>query len=175
MQKLPHHARFAVVLLACLSVGLHWSALQVVGWVSMAVEFSRTSTVPTALEMTFDGKHPCELCKLVQDHGMRSESEKQNPPESKSDIKLLAATIWENPLRWLAPSFLISAFPNESRQVSLDNERPPVPPPRVVFSPVNHPSIAPTAGGLRRVMMSRPFSFIQVRQAVGVATLLIHS
>lgn len=130
MQKITRHFRLAVVLLACLSVGLHWSALQVVGWVSMAVEFSRTRPVAAALEMTFDGKHPCELCKLVQDHGPQSEGEKQSPPESKSEIKLLAASIWENPLSWLSRSFLITSFSDEARLASLARERPPVPPPR---------------------------------------------
>lgn len=136
MRTLSRHFRLAVLLLACLSVGLHWSALQVVGWVSMAVEFSRTSTVTTALEMTFDGKHPCELCKLVQSIGPLSESEKQSPPESKAEIKLLAAAIWENPLIWLSRLFSLTSFPDESQLASLARERPPVPPPRAGCSTV---------------------------------------
>lgn len=134
MQQITHHFRIAVVLLACLSVGLHWSALQVVGWVGMAVEYSRTSDVTTALEMTFDGKHPCNLCKLVQSQGPLSEGEKQSPPKSKTEIKLLAAAIWENPLVWLSRSFLFASFPDEPRVASLARERPPLPPPRFAHS-----------------------------------------
>lgn len=134
MQQITHHFRIAVVLLACLSVGLHWSALQVVGWVSMAVEFSRTRPMATALEMTFDGKHPCELCKLVQGKGPLSEGEEPSHPESKSEIKLLAATIWENPLGRLSRSCLISSIPDEQRLASLARERPLLPPPRVSVS-----------------------------------------
>ena len=144
MRNLAHHARLAVVLFACLSVGLQWSAVQVVGWVSMAVEFSRTRPVVTALEMTFDGKHPCELCKLVQDHGLRSESEKQSPPESKSEIKLLAATLWDNPLGWPVPLFLNTSFPDEPRLSLQTKKRPPVPPPRAalcLFSVVPSPPL----------------------------------
>ena len=135
MLRLTRHLRFLTVLLACLSVGLHWNALQVVGWVGMAVEFSRTRPVADALEMTFDGKHPCDLCKLVQNQGPLSEDDPQSPPKSKSELKLLVASIWENPLVSLKPSAEITAFPDEPRRASLARERPPVPPPRNALSP----------------------------------------
>ena len=130
MLRLTRHLRFLTVLLACLSVGLHWSAVQMVGWVGMAVEFSRTRPVADALEMTFDGKHPCDLCKLVQNHGPVSEDDPQSPPESKSELKLLVASIWEQPLFSVKPPAEIAAFPDEPRRASLARERPPVPPPR---------------------------------------------
>ena len=130
MTVITRYLRLVAVLLACLSVGLHWSAVQVVGWVGMAVEFSRTRPVADALEMTFDGKHPCVLCKLVQNHGPLSDQEPQSPPESKSDFKLLVASIWENPLVSLKPPAEIAALPDEPRRASLARERPPVPPPR---------------------------------------------
>lgn len=158
MQKLPHHARFVVVLLACLSVGLHWSALQVVGWVGMAVKFSHTRTVTAALVMTFDGQHPCDLCKLVQSQGPVSDGEKQSPPESKPEVKLMAATIWENPLGWLSRLFLIHSYPDESRLAWLTRARPPVPPPRTLGSSLNF-LMASTAGSRCRVEMSRPILF----------------
>jgi hypothetical protein len=42
LTSLIRHSRFAAVLFACMSVGLHWSALQVAGGVGgIAVEFSR--------------------------------------------------------------------------------------------------------------------------------------
>jgi hypothetical protein len=135
MLRLTRHLRFLTVLLACLSVGLHWNALQVVGWVGMAVEFSRTRPVADALEMTFDGKHPCDLCKLVQNQGPLSEDDPQSPPKSKSELKLLVASIWENPLVSLKPLAEITAFPDEPRRASLARERPPVPPPRNALSP----------------------------------------
>ncbi len=136
MTALTRHLRIVAVLLICLSVGLHWSALQVVGWVVMAAEFSRTRPVADALEMTFDGKHPCNLCKLVQNHGPISDREPQSSPESKSELKLFVASIWENPLVVLKSSAEIAAFPDEPRRASLARERPPVPPPRNAHRPV---------------------------------------
>jgi hypothetical protein len=130
---ITRYLRLVAVLLACFSVGLHWSAVQVVGWVGMAFEFSRTRAVADALEMTFDGKHPCDLCKLVQNQGPLSEDDPQSPPKSKSELKLLVAAIWENPLGSLMVTSLIVAFPAEPALASLARERPPVPPPRNAF------------------------------------------
>ena len=42
-------ARFIVVLLSCLSVGLHWGALQMVGWVTVKKN-------PSAPHLTAGGK-----------------------------------------------------------------------------------------------------------------------
>lgn len=130
MSALTRQLRFLAVLLACLSVGLHWSAVQVVGWVGMAVDFSQTRSVADALEMTFDGKHPCKFCKLVQNQGPLSDQESQSPKKSKSELKLPVVSIWENPMGSMMSTPMAAIFPDESGLASMARKRPPLPPPR---------------------------------------------
>jgi hypothetical protein len=49
-----------------LSIGAHWALLQSIAWIGMTVSYSQGASIATALEKTFDGKHPCPLCKLVK-------------------------------------------------------------------------------------------------------------
>lgn len=55
----------AVVVLT-LSLGLHWALLQSVAWVGMVVSYSQQDSLSTALEKTFDGRHACKLCRVVE-------------------------------------------------------------------------------------------------------------
>lgn len=58
----------STVLLCALLVGnnLHLPLLQVAAWCGMIVKYSRGSSVAEALEKTFDGKHPCCMCKAIK-------------------------------------------------------------------------------------------------------------
>src|SRR3974390_2687524 len=47
------------------SIGLHWAFFQSVAWVGMVITYSQESTLTDALGKTFDGKHPCSLCKQI--------------------------------------------------------------------------------------------------------------
>ncbi|MGO8927835.1 MAG: hypothetical protein ACLQU3_13215 [Limisphaerales bacterium] len=53
-----------VLALAC-SIGLHWGFLQSFAWATMLVDNLATTSFSAALQHTFDGKHPCALCKAV--------------------------------------------------------------------------------------------------------------
>lgn len=57
--------RACILLALVLSLGLHWTVLQSAAWVGMVVSYSRDGSVLDAFQKTFDGKHPCPLCKLV--------------------------------------------------------------------------------------------------------------
>jgi hypothetical protein len=48
-----------------LSAGGHMALLQGVAWANMIRDYSRTGSVTSALEKTFDGKHPCAMCKKI--------------------------------------------------------------------------------------------------------------
>ncbi|HTI69765.1 MAG TPA: hypothetical protein VMF06_07350 [Candidatus Limnocylindria bacterium] len=70
-------ARFAKALsvaLLIISVGMHWVLLQSVAWVGMVVTYAQRDSLPVALSKTFDGRHPCRLCKAVAS-GQQSEQE----------------------------------------------------------------------------------------------------
>ena len=45
--------------------GGHWAMLQSVAWAGMMKDFSRTGSIAEAVTKTFDGKHPCSMCKKI--------------------------------------------------------------------------------------------------------------
>jgi len=54
------------MILAVLSAtGTHWLALQSVAWTAMLAENLQSTSWQTAIKCTFDGKHPCCLCKQI--------------------------------------------------------------------------------------------------------------
>ena len=57
--------KWLTVLSLCAAIGLHWAALQTVAWMGMLLDYSRTGTVASAIEKTFDGHHPCPLCQAI--------------------------------------------------------------------------------------------------------------
>jgi len=65
--------------LSCLALfgasGGHWVVLQSVAWTEMWVRYAHTETVTQAAVKTFDGKHPCAMCKRI----IRAKSKDQKP------------------------------------------------------------------------------------------------
>lgn len=55
----------AVVLLALL-LGAQWTLLQAVAWTRMLVTYSHDHSWSEAVQMTFDGRHPCDLCHFIR-------------------------------------------------------------------------------------------------------------
>lgn len=62
LQRLP---RLAVVIALASSIGLHWAFFQSVAWMGMVISYSQQAGFQQALVKTFDGKHPCALCKEI--------------------------------------------------------------------------------------------------------------
>ena len=58
--------RWIVVCAIILGMGAHWAILQSVAWTGMVISYSQHGSFKEALERTFDGKHPCCLCKVVK-------------------------------------------------------------------------------------------------------------
>ncbi len=52
-----------------LTTGGHLAILQGVAWTNMVRDFAKTESIGTALEKTFDGQHPCTLCKKITETG----------------------------------------------------------------------------------------------------------
>ena len=64
----PYFKRFGYALIAWalfLTAGGHYALLQTVAWTTMVNDFSRTNSLSMAVEKTFDGRHPCPLCKKI--------------------------------------------------------------------------------------------------------------
>jgi hypothetical protein len=68
------------LLIAALSIafGGHWVVLQSVAWTRMMVENARRTELRAAVSQTFDGAHPCALCKSIEKG--RQEEKKQEVP-----------------------------------------------------------------------------------------------
>jgi hypothetical protein len=47
------------------ATGTHWVVLQSVAWATMLADNVGTAPLSAAIEKTFDGKHPCPLCKQI--------------------------------------------------------------------------------------------------------------
>jgi hypothetical protein len=68
------------MIIAVLSAtGTHWLALQSVAWTAMLAENLQSNSWQHAVERTFDGKHPCCLCRQIA-------AAKQS--EKKSDVQI---------------------------------------------------------------------------------------
>jgi hypothetical protein len=116
--------KFFVILALVATVGLHWAALQTVAWTAMLADNLQSASFTDSLVKTFDGKHPCPLCKAI-DAGKKSErkneftAEMQKfefPPASESFV-LFAPAQFE-----LLPLVDFSA--------DIFAQPPPTPPPR---------------------------------------------
>jgi hypothetical protein len=130
MKSIMRQARLMAVLLAGLSVGLHWGLVQTVGWVSMTIEFSQRASLSEALEMTFDGEHPCRLCKLAQSQGHLPDGEAPVPSKSKMELKPLLATLWADSICVLTPLYSNVCWAGKSDRASRLASPPALPPPR---------------------------------------------
>lgn len=49
-----------------ISLGFQWTLLQSVAWTVMLLDRSTQMDWVQAIETTFDGHHPCALCKVVR-------------------------------------------------------------------------------------------------------------
>ncbi len=104
--------------------GGHWAVLQTIAWTKMLADNLQTATLEAALTKTFDGKHPCKLCKSI-DAGKRAEKKADLPLEIKK-LEFVSQ----------CPVFVFSA-PQDFRLVPVFasisdglTHRPSVPPPR---------------------------------------------
>ena len=120
--------RTTTILALCLAIGLHWAALQSVAWTAMLIEYSKHATLRQALTQTFDGDHPCAMCKGIN-AAQHSPKKQQTPPVvSKPDLICTTRTFE------LIQSFERFQSPRSSTVFSEDGESPPVPPPRLELS-----------------------------------------
>tara|TARA_R110002111_G_scaffold70802_1_gene114092 strand:+ start:603 stop:977 length:375 start_codon:yes stop_codon:yes gene_type:complete len=106
--------------------GALWDIAQVFAWGKMVHDYSQTMPLSTAIEKTFDGSAPCEICVVVEDAQQQEPAQKME--RSSSDKVLLAyhptdAVVIEAPTySWPGAADLIG---------QLRTELVPVRPPRV--------------------------------------------
>ena len=116
--------KWVVVGAIILGMGAHWAILQSVAWTGMVISYSLQSSFKEALHKTFDGKHPCPLCKQIA-QGKRSEKKAEFAPAGKK----FEFSYW--------PATFVFSAPSAYRVVRWQEEflaplfrAPPTPPPR---------------------------------------------
>ncbi|PYJ86715.1 MAG: hypothetical protein DME22_04380 [Verrucomicrobia bacterium] len=105
-------------------LGGHWAILQSVAWVTMVAGYSQADPFKEALVKTFDGKHPCPICKFVA-QGKKSE-QKQETQKLQTKLDFFLAS---SPVGIFPPARdTLQFFPPHS--AGARSETPPTPPPR---------------------------------------------
>lgn len=117
-------SKWLLVAMLTFSFGMPWVVLQSVAWLGMAVTYSHETCFTEALAKTFDGRHPCKLCKFVAEN---QKSEKK-PDAQKVETKF-------DPFCASKQLFVISSPPAQPQVyvpglLVVRNEAPPLPPPR---------------------------------------------
>lgn len=116
----------SAVLVLVLSLGLHWALLQTVAWTGMLVSFSRDGSFVEAVNKTFDGNHPCSLCKAIAKG--RAAEKQQEQKQIKTGGKLELGVIWQpTGFNFACDREQISSPESQSPS---RNEEPPKPRPR---------------------------------------------
>lgn len=121
----------------CLLAALHLLAgplgvLQLVAWSQMIKDYSQEKGLVAGVVKTFDGKHPCQLCKKIS----VSQQEEQNKPvlpESKHEMVSkwlgLLPSMELPALDWRG-AIVVTLFVAPAESISQWGSTPPVPPPR---------------------------------------------
>jgi hypothetical protein len=120
-------ARFGkclVVFTLVLATGAHWAALQTVAWTTMLASNLRNDSLTQAISKTFDGEHPCCLCKAI---AAAKKSEKKSEAVSPA-LKLEFPPVAEK-FALISPA-PISAFSLAEFSADSSFTKPLLPPPR---------------------------------------------
>lgn len=104
-----------------------WAALQSVAWANMIISYSQKAPFKVALMHTFDGKHPCRLCKAIA-AARKSEKKKEFPLQVR---KLEFPPAPENFVPVAPLDFRL--MPLENSFADFFNQKPPLQPPRSFF------------------------------------------
>ncbi|MFZ9875188.1 MAG: hypothetical protein ACO3E8_07455 [Candidatus Methylacidiphilales bacterium] len=126
-QRLRKIASFSISLALFLVIGGPWAVLQTVAWTKMMVDYSRGASVAEAVAKTFDGDHPCNLCKKIS---KVRQGEQKSPlviQQAKKEGPFLAVKT----VRLAEPSSIPVCHPFPWMPAYPDGEfRPPAPVPK---------------------------------------------
>lgn len=109
------------------TLSAHWALLQTVAWTTMLAGNLQSGSLRAAMTKTFDGQHPCCLCKAI---AAAKKTEQKNQAASQ-DLKLDFLLAQEN-LVLIAPSRL-ELFPSKDLSAESVSIKPLTPPPRSFF------------------------------------------
>jgi len=117
-------AQLGVAFLLILAVGGHWAILQSIAWVGMTISYAKETSFSDALKMTFDGQHPCKLCKVVE-QGKKAE-QKQATLKAETKLEFFCPLA----LVYLPPALPYTVLSAGEEMGLVRANAPPTPPPR---------------------------------------------
>ena len=117
--------RLLLVLALLVSIGGHWALLQSVAWTQMLVERSQKGSLMEAVKTTFDGAHPCELCKRI------ANNHDEEPAPAQSLVKAKLDFIFAPQTTRLFLQAAAFEWPQTETSAQPRAEQPSLPPPRV--------------------------------------------
>ena len=123
LSRLP---RILVALSLAGSIGLHWTFLQMVAWTGMVVTYSQDAPLGEAMAKTFDGKHPCCLCKEIAKAKSSEQKAEFNLKLTKLEFPRASEALVLYP-----PSAFVELRKSD-QSARLLPHRPPAPPPRTL-------------------------------------------
>jgi len=109
-------------------LGAHWALLQTVAWTTMLADNLQSGSFHDAVVKTFDGKHPCCLCRAI---AAGKKSEKNNEFTTQT-LKMEFPPATQS-LVLIAP-FNFRLLPHANFFAESLFQKPPTPPPRGCFA-----------------------------------------
>ena len=126
----PALGRLVVVLALSFSLGPHWALLQTAAWAGMLLRYSHDGSFMEAAAKTFDGRHPCAVCKIVAEGSAKEKSQEQK--QLKPGLKLEFGPVWQ------AAEFLFTCAHERVPALDLSGPsrsvQPPKPRPRGILT-----------------------------------------
>jgi hypothetical protein len=114
-----------LMIVAVLSAtGTHWVALQSIAWTAMLAENLHSTSWQQAVTRTFDGKHPCCLCKQI---AAAERSEKKS--DLQTELKKLDYSYTSFEFVFCPPSHFYEVCAPTEALISL-TRAPALPPPK---------------------------------------------
>ncbi len=116
------------------SIGAHWDVMQIAAWVKMVKDYSEEKGLVEGLKETFDGEHPCAMCKKLS--AERDGKQQPELPMAKDGSSALSKWVSMTPtsllpqLSWRAGEAITQGDAFAAFYSKWDAE-PPVPPPKI--------------------------------------------
>ncbi len=108
------------------TVNLHLPVFQVVAWTRMLVAYSHDYTFTEAVDMTFDGEHPCPMCTAIQAAATNHEADDALQAAAPAHPLYVAESVPD----WIHTLVLLGRFDHPSAAMPGRPVHPLAPPPR---------------------------------------------
>ena len=118
------------LLLVVLLTGSQWAILQGIAWTGMIISYTQQENIAAGIEKTFDGDHPCSMCRAIDKAKTSPADEQQNGAIQTPPAGRMEALVVESISLRLPDYRTIRKTNADDLQPDSCKLKPPVPPPR---------------------------------------------